>query len=111
MIRKLNRKFTLEALTAAPDGAGGTVENWAGVAVLAAELKASSGRERETGGRASARVTHRAWLRYLPFDHASRPKPDQRFREGERVFSIRAVAEADEERRYLICWLEEGALS
>ncbi|MEM7270527.1 MAG: phage head closure protein [Pseudomonadota bacterium] len=111
MIRKLNRKFTLEALSASPDGAGGIVESWSPVAVLAAELKASSGRERETGGRASARVTHRAWLRYLPFGHAERPQPDQRFREGERAFAIRGVAEADEERRYLVCWLEEGALS
>lgn len=111
MSRALTRRFTLEELAATPDGAGGQTEAWTAVATLYAELKASSGRERASGGRTAARVTHRAWVRFVEYGAPGRPRPDQRFREGDRVFAIRAVAEADERRGYLICWLEEGALS
>lgn len=111
MIRALNRKFTLEALTAAPDGAGGQTENWTPLGDHFVSLSATSGRERDSGGRPSARVTHKCWMRYFDYDDPARPRADQRFREGTRIFAIRAIAEADDLRRYLVCWLEEGALS
>lgn len=111
MIRTLNRRFTLEALTPAPDGAGGLIENWTPLGEHYVSLVASGGGEREQGGRPSARVTHKCWLRYYDFEDPARPRPDQRFREGARTYAIRAIAEADDMRRYLICWLEEGALS
>ena len=111
VIRTLNRKFTLEALAATPDGAGGQAEVWAPLGEHFVSLTASAGRERNPGGRPSARVTHTCWLRYYDYDDPARPRPDQRFREGTRIYAIRAIAEADDLRRYLVCWLEEGALS
>jgi hypothetical protein len=39
--------------------------------------------------------------------HPARPVPEQRFREGSRVFHIRSVAEADPEARYLVCMADE----
>lgn len=111
MSRNLNRRLTLEALSATPDGAGGQAEHWSAVATHFADVRSYSGREREVGGRASARVTHKALIRHVAFGAPTRPRPDQRFREGDRIFAIRAVAEADDRRGYLLCWLEEGALS
>ena len=105
MIRTLNRKFTLEALAASPDGAGGQSEAWTPLGEHFVALSASAGRERDSGGRPSARVTHRCWLRYHDYDDPARPRPDQRFREGSRIYAIRAIAEADDLRRYLVCWL------
>ena len=39
---------------------------------------------------------------------AQRPIAGQRFREGARIYPIIAVAEADPEGRYLVCYAEEG---
>jgi hypothetical protein len=38
-----------------------------------------------------------------------RPRPEQRFREGSRVYLIRAVAELAHEGRYLVCFADEEA--
>ena len=43
-----------------------------------------------------------------PFGAASRPRPDQRLREGARVFDILTVAEFDPAGRYLEIEAEEG---
>lgn len=107
----MNRRLALEARATAPDGAGGVAESWVELGVLWAALRAVSARESFAGGRPAARVTHRALIRYAAFGAPERPVPDQRFREGERVFAIRGVAEADERRERLVCWLEEGALT
>ena len=111
MSRALRRRFELEALTQTGDGAGGLSESWTPVTTIYADVVASTGKETLSGGRAAARVTHKAFIRHQPFGAPSRPRPDQRFREGARSFAIRAVAEADDRREYLVCWLEEGALS
>jgi len=47
-------------------------------------------------------------VRGAPVGAASRPRPDQRFREGDRVFAILAVSEFDATGRWLECWAEEG---
>lgn len=107
----MTRRLTLEERTATPDGAGGLSESWTVRGVHWAALKAASAREGSAGGRPASRVTHRALIRYADFGAAQRPAPDQRFREGERIFAIRGVAEADDRRERLICWLEEGALT
>ncbi|MEM7546686.1 MAG: head-tail adaptor protein [Pseudomonadota bacterium] len=111
MRRRYTKLLTLEERTEAPDGGGGVVEEWTIIGTHWVDLKASSARERFTGGRQVSLVTHKAIIRSLPLASALYPKADQRFRDGERVYAIRGVAEADDRREHLICWLQEGALS
>lgn len=111
MTVRLNRRLVLEERQSAEDGAGGLTAAWVEVGVHFAALSAQSGREISQGLMPSSRVTHKGMIRYAPPGSPTRPRADQRFREGGRVFAIRAVAEADDLRGYLVCWLEEGALS
>lgn len=111
MSRALRRRLTLERLAATQDGAGGRNEAWEPIAALYAQLVPVGGRETLSGGRSASRMTHKAYVRHQSFGAPSRPKADQRFREDNRIFAIRAVSEADEHRGYLVCWLEEGAPS
>ncbi len=109
-MRGFTRRFVLEQRQDLPDGGGGLVESWMALGVHWAAVKPLSARERTTGGRSGAAVTHKAYLRGFEFGSAARPRPDQRFREGSRVFAIRAVTEADDRRELLLCWIEEGVL-
>ena len=111
MIVRLTRRLALEARSSDGDGGGGRVESWNERATLWAEMRAISGRERGIGGRPGSFVTHRALVRYAAPGAPDRPEPDQRLREGERVYAILAVSEADDRRGFLTLWLEEGALS
>ena len=45
--------------------------------------------------------------RAAPVGSPQRPKPAQRFREGARLYAIRAVAEQDSRGRYLVCFADE----
>ncbi|MEM8756036.1 MAG: head-tail adaptor protein [Pseudomonadota bacterium] len=105
------RKLVLEERARTPDGAGGVVEDWAPLGTHWAKIDATRAQERFVGGRQADRVTHIARIRAGGEGDPARPRPDQRFREGDRVFAIVGVAEADDQRRELICWLEEGTLS
>lgn len=111
MTAPLTRRLVLEGRSGAPDGAGGTSVSWRAEGAIWASLRPASARERLVGGRTTATFTHRATIRYAPHGAPERPTPDQRFREGERVFAIRGVTEADDRRDRLIVWLEEGASS
>ncbi len=111
MIGPFTRRLTLEERAAAPDGAGGLEEIWVEVAALWAALRATGARERAEGHSEAAKVSHRAEVRWAPPGALARPRPDQRLREGERLYAIRGVAEADDRRERLVLWLEEGALS
>lgn len=105
---RLRRKLVLESRTATPDGMGGYVVNWTPLGSLWAEMAARTGREAVVSGRESQRQPWRIMVRGAPAGAASRPRPDQRFREGARVFNILSVAEADPAGRYLMCFAEEG---
>lgn len=105
------RKLTLEERSQTPDGAGGIAEGWTALGVHWAAIRATGAQERFTGARQSARVTHIATIRAAAEDDPARPKPFQRFREGARTYAIIGVGEADDQRRELTCWLEEGVLS
>lgn len=111
MSAPLTRRLTLEMRVRAPDGGGGVGETWETRGVIWAAMERASARERFIGSRPAATVTHRALIRYAPFGAPERPEANERFREGERVFAIRGVSEADDRRERLLCWLEEGALS
>ncbi len=103
----LSRALTLETPQITPDGAGGFVTEWHTLGTLWAEIRASTGRERQTelGPQGAQRL--RVLVRAAPQGAPQRPRPDQRFREGARIFRILSVTEADAQGRYLLCLTQE----
>ncbi|SDW33365.1 phage head closure protein [Litoreibacter albidus] len=104
---ELNRRLTLEHAVRVADGAGGYVEAWTPLGELWARVKAGSGRERFGAGVTVSAVPYRIVVRGAPMGAQARPKPEQRFREGTRVFRIVGVAEYDVDARYLTCFAIE----
>ena len=104
---QLTRALVLESPDTAPDGAGGFITTWEPLGTHWAEIRAGTGRERLATLGPLAEVPLRITLRAAPHGNDRRPRPDQRFREGARVFRILAVAEADAQGRYLICTARE----
>lgn len=104
---RLNRRLTLESPAREADGAGGYVERWMPLGVLWAELTARTGRETVATGAAVSAVPYTVVVRGAPVGHPERPVPEQRFRDGSRLFHIRSVAERDPEGRYLVCMADE----
>ncbi len=105
---RLSRRLTLETRESAPDGSGGHAVTWRPLGALWAEVEARGGREDFVAGRPGSRVRYRIVVRGAPVGAVSRPRADQRLREGVRVFDILAVAEADAEGRFLEILAEEG---
>lgn len=60
------------------------------------------------GAVARPRVRYRIIVRGAPVGAARRPRPDQRLRDGTRIFDILTVTEADPAGRYLDILAEEG---
>jgi head-tail adaptor len=106
---RLRRRLVLEDAAATEDSGGGRAVVWVPLGVVWADVRAVSGTESLAGDRDLTRVTHRILVRAAPAGSPARPRADQRFREGSRVFALLAVAEADPRGRYLICWAEEGS--
>lgn len=105
---RLSRRLVLQEVRRLSDGAGGVAAaEWDDVAVLWAGLRPVSGREQLSDEENLAQVQWRATLRGAPVGSPLRPRPDQRLREGARVFTILAVAEADPDGRYLTCFCRE----
>ncbi|MFP7570840.1 head-tail adaptor protein [Marivita sp. S2033] len=104
---RLTSKLVLERLEAVPDGAGGMHENWVPLGVFWGEVKPRSGRE--TAGEAGqvSVAGFRIVVRGQPQGHSARPLPEQRFRDGARVFRINSVTEADPGGRHLLCFCDE----
>jgi head-tail adaptor len=103
----LNRPLVLEERVEVGDGAGGLTTSWTALGTLWAEVDARSGREGRLGGAVVARASFRITVRGAAVGAASRPRPDQRFRDGVRVFRILAVTEADAGARFLTCFAQE----
>ena len=101
---RLSRQLVLEDPQRSSDGSGGYSETWIALGTLWAEVKALTGRV--TGDSLSLQ-RYRITLRASPEGAASRPRPDQRFRDGSRLYRIDAVAEADPDARYLTCFAVE----
>ena len=104
---RLNRKLVLEGAVRSPDGAGGFTEAWVALGEVWGEVTARTGRERAESGVPVSAVSYRIVVRAAPVGAPSRPGPDQRFREGARLFVIQAVAERDPEGRFLTCFADE----
>ena len=99
----LNRPLILEERIRTPDGAGGFAETWTPLGTLWAELKAGAGRETGEDLVTVSRAPYRITVRAAPHGAPSRPKPDQQFRDGARIFTILAVVEAGTDGRFLTC--------
>nr|WP_168713268.1 head-tail adaptor protein [Cochlodiniinecator piscidefendens] len=104
---KLSRKLALEEAIYTPDGAGGFSESWSELGVLWADVRAGTGREKAGANLTLATVPYRITVRGAPEGAPSRPKPDQRFREGDRIYRIIAVSDRYPDQRYLICFAKE----
>ena len=103
----LNRPMALEEVLTAPDGAGGHAATWTTLGTLWTELRPGSGREVRSEIAPQGQMLFRIFLRAAPQGSPQRPRPDQRFREGERVFHILSVSEADPLGAFLICHARE----
>ncbi|GLT10046.1 head-tail adaptor protein [Sulfitobacter porphyrae] len=106
-VPRLNHAMVLETPEQLPDGAGGFVEGWLPLGTLWAEITARTGRETRAAGAFVSRAGFRIVVRGAPFGSPERPRPQQRLRDGQRVFKITAVTERDPDGRYLICHAQE----
>lgn len=106
-VPQLNRQLVLEAPDVLADGAGGFVKGWVPLGVVWAEVTPRSGRETAQSGTPVSRMAYRITVRGAPAGSTKRPAAQQRFREGARIFTIEAVAEADAQGRYLTCLAQE----
>lgn len=104
---RLNRRLTLENPERVSDGAGGFVETWVSLGVLWADVSARTGRETLASNAPVSMVPYTIVVRGALVGDPQRPVPEQRFRDGSRLFHIRSVAERDPEGRYLICMADE----
>lgn len=107
--RDLNRQLALEHAVRVPDGAGGFALAWETLGTLWAQVTPAAGSERgDTAGPVSV-SRYAVTVRAAPVGAVSRPVAGQRFREGTRIFAIRAVGEAKGSDLYLTCRVEEEA--
>jgi len=107
---RLLRRLALESAETTPDGSGGFSVVWVPGGTLWADVTARASREELVGGAARPRTKYRIIVRGAPAGAPSRPRPDQRLREGARLYDILAVTERDAAGRYLEILAEEGLL-
>jgi head-tail adaptor len=106
-----SRRLVLEARTESPDGAGGSVGEWTAIGTHWGQVLAGTGRLERGEDYPRARVQYRILIRAMPHPSPSRPKAGQRFRDGERILLINAVAEQGGHGRYLVCVANEEVAS
>lgn len=104
---RLSRLLTLEERVRTPDSAGGFTEAWVALGTHWAEIRPGTGREKAGEFVTLSSVPFRITVRSAPDNAPSRPKPDQRFRDGARIFRIQAVTEAGPTDLYLTCFAYE----
>lgn len=107
---RLLRRLVLESAETVADGSGGFMVTWVPTGTIWADVTARVGREDFLGGAGRPRVSYRIIVRAEPVGAPSRPRADQRLREGARIFDILTVAEHDVRGRFLEIVAEEGVL-
>jgi head-tail adaptor len=103
----LSRRLELEAPQSVADGAGGFSRIWITLGTLWGEVLPGTGREAAGEEVSIASVNYRITVRGAPVGSTARPKPEQRLRDGTRIFIILAVSERDAEGLYLTCIARE----
>lgn len=104
---RLNRRLVLEERVEVADGAGGVHKSWTALGSVWADVENFSGSETGKLGVARSTLRLRITVRAAPIGSQQRPRPDQRFREGSRIYRITAVAEQEPNGRYLTCFANE----
>ena len=104
----LTRRLTLEMRQDTPDASGGYKTVWVRVGEIWADVSIRMGREDFIAAEERPRVRYRMIVRAAPVGAPARPRPDQRLRDGTRIFDILTVAEHDAYGRYLEVLVEEG---
>ncbi|MDF1621289.1 head-tail adaptor protein [Pseudothioclava nitratireducens] len=107
----LNRRLVLEEAQRMPDGAGGYSLDWQALGEVWAQVTPGTGVERAGEFVTLASVPFRIVLRAAPEGSPRRPRPEQRFRDGTRIFRILAVAEHDMRGHYLTCFTREEVVA
>ena len=108
---RLTVPLVLESPERVADQMGGYRMAWRVLGILYAQMRAGTGAERQGEIGAESVVPWRITVRGARARDPRRPRPEQRFRMGERVFRIEAVAEADPAGRWLVCLAKEERLS
>lgn len=103
----LAHRLELQTRVLTPDGAGGFDVSWTPLGIHHAQLVPASGRQQLEGLRAVSTVPWTITVRAAPHDAPSRPRPEQRFVLGTRVFEIQTVS-ASRDPLYLECLAIEG---
>lgn len=103
----LNRRLVLEDPVEVADGAGGLSVVWMPLGVVWGEVKPMSGREVSGEEVVLATVGYRITVRGAGVGSPQRPRPDQRLRDGSRVFVVLAVTERDPSGAFLTCHARE----
>jgi head-tail adaptor len=99
--------MVLEDPVTVPDGAGGYTLTWEPRGEVWAMVLPGVGRAGAQEGVTLAESVVRIVVRGAPFGAPSRPRAEQRLREGVRVFVISAVSEYEADGRYLTCFARE----
>lgn len=105
-MKRLSRKLELEERARSADGAGGFTGGWIALGTHWAAVEPLTGRLEAGEGGARSRAGYRVTIRAVPPVSPSYPKAGQRFREGTRVYDIRAVAQGTD-ARHLVCAVDE----
>lgn len=108
---RLLRRLVLETPEREADGSGGHVTLWRPLGTLWADVASRTSREDFVASQPRPRVKYRILVRGAPVGAPSRPRAEQRLREGTRVFDILTVADQAPDGRYLEIFAEEGSLS
>lgn len=109
-MKRLGRKLVLEARVRNGDGAGGFSGGWVALGTHWGAVEPATGRLERGEEAARSRVSYRITVRAVPPTSPSRPKPGQRFRDGTRLFDIRAVRDSSD-LRFLECFVDEEVAS
>lgn len=104
---RLDRRMVLEAPERVADGAGGFQLTWGTRGVVWAAVRPGTGREAAGVEVRAAQVPYRITVRAAPVGSSMRPRPEDRLRDGTRVFTLLAVTEEDPRGQYLTCFARE----
>lgn len=104
---RLARRMVLEGPVRVADGAGGFQVTWVERGVLWASVKPGVGRDAAGVEVRAAQVACRITVRAAPVGSSARPRPEDRLREGTRVFTLLAVTEDGPRGQYLTCFARE----
>lgn len=107
-MKRLSRKLVLEHRVRSDDGAGGFSGIWADLGTHWGAVEPLTGRLERGEEHARSRTRYRVTVRAVPPSSTARPKAGQRFRDGARVFDIRAVTDSSDVR-FLTCVVDEEA--